>query len=176
MQWQPFLREQSVLIRPLQPMDFEALYQVAKDPLIWAQHPNPDRWQRPIFETFFEGAIQSQGALLIQQADTGEIMGTSRYYHHDVDQSLVYIGYTFFGRKFWGTGVNPLVKKKMLEHAFQWVDRVHFQIGALNIRSQIATERLGAEKVGEEWVEYYGESPKMNFIYEITKQNSFLKP
>ncbi|MBL7734051.1 MAG: hypothetical protein JNL51_01235, partial [Chitinophagaceae bacterium] len=46
---------------------------------------------------------------------------------------------------------------------------VIFHVGADNIRSQIAIGRIGAKKTGELNVAYHGESPKFNFVYEITK-------
>jgi hypothetical protein len=46
---------------------------------------------------------------------------------------------------------------------------VRFHIGAGNVRSQIAIQRLGAAKVAEQEVSYYGEQPKRNFVYELTK-------
>lgn len=48
-------------------------------------------------------------------------------------------------------------------------ESVHFHIGAVNIRSQKAIEKLGAVKIGEIEMEYYGEPEKLNFIYEMTK-------
>ena len=59
----------------------------------------------------------------------------------------------------------------MIQHAFQFVDTVIFHIGANNIRSQKAIERIGANKIGELEVEYYGEPSKLNFVYEIKKEN-----
>ena len=36
---QPTLQNALVLVRPLQQEDFDALFEVAADPLIWEQHP-----------------------------------------------------------------------------------------------------------------------------------------
>ena len=80
------------------------------------------------------------------------------------------IGYTFISRAYWGKKINPQVKKLLLDYAFQYVDHVIFHVGALNIRSQKAMERLGAKKMGEEEVTYYGEKPMVNFVYEISKE------
>ena len=33
--------------------DFEKLYLVAKDPGVWEQHPESDRWKRSKFSLFF---------------------------------------------------------------------------------------------------------------------------
>jgi RimJ/RimL family protein N-acetyltransferase len=58
----------------------------------------------------------------------------------------------------------------MLDYAFQFVDKVYFHIGAFNIRSQKAIEKIGAVKVDEFEVEYYGEESKLNFVYLINKK------
>ena len=59
----------------------------------------------------------------------------------------------------------------MLDYAFQFVETVYFHIGAFNIRSQKAIEKIGAKKVDEFEVEYYGESSKLNFVYAINKKD-----
>lgn len=148
---------------------FEKLYLVASDPLIWEQHPNKFRYQREVFEIFFKGAIESQRALLIQNKDTDELIGTSRFYNLDEINCSVYIGYTFLARKYWGKNYNFSVKKLMLDHAFKSLDKVIFQIGAGNIRSQKAIEKLGAVKIGEENVAYVGETNTLNFTYQIER-------
>lgn len=167
---QPTLQDGQVLMTPLREDDFEALYLVASDPKIWEQHPNRDRWKREVFENYFQGAMESKGAFKIIDQKTGEIAGCTRFYDYDADQRSILIGYTFYATKFWGSGLNPTVKKLMLNYIFAFVDKVQFHIGATNIRSQIAIQRLGAKKVGEESVAYYGETSKLNFVYEITSQ------
>jgi hypothetical protein len=57
----------------------------------------------------------------------------------------------------------------MLNYVFNFVEKVNFEIGEKNIRSQKAIERIGAYKIDEKVVAYYGEQPKVNFIYEIKK-------
>ncbi len=163
------LQHEKVILRPLVAEDLDALYAVASDPLIWEQHPNPDRYRRDVFEKFFEGAITSQGAFMILDASTGEPIGSSRFYDHFPDAGEVKIGYTFFARKCWGGGFNTAVKALMTRHAFQWVDRIIFHIGAGNLRSQIAIGRIGAQKIGEEDVAYYGEATKRNFVYALDR-------
>ena len=167
---QPTLENTTALLKPLEEEDFEALYKTASDPKIWEQHPNKDRWQREVFLKYFQGAMESKGAFKIIDKASGEIAGSSRFYNYDKTQKSILIGYTFYAVKFWGAGLNPAVKRLMMDHIFQFVDKVHFQIGATNFRSQVAIQRLGAQKIGEETVAYYGEPPKLNFVYEILKQ------
>ncbi|MDF2451422.1 MAG: family N-acetyltransferase [Bacteroidota bacterium] len=166
----PTLRNEFVRIHPLQSGDFETLYAVASDPLIWEQHPNPDRYKRDVFETFFKGAMESGAAFLVFDQQSGKVIGSSRYYELDKVQNSVAIGYTFLDRNHWGGIYNPALKTLMMEHAFQFVNRVIFHIGATNIRSQKAIERLGAKKISEVEMEYYGEANRLNFVYCIEKQ------
>jgi N-acetyltransferase len=166
---QPNLLNERVILEPLQSTDFERLYQVASDPLVWEQHPNKNRYQRSEFENYFKGAIESGGAFLMSDKQSGEVIGSSRFYDWNPEKKNILIGYTFLARHCWGKQYNRSIKDLMLDHAFQYVDTVQFHIGALNIRSQIAMERIGGEKIGEIEVAYYGEPSKTNFVYEITK-------
>ncbi len=164
------LENEIIKLVPLNENDFEELYVVANDELLWEQHPNKLRHQLDVFQIFFEGAIVSKGAFIIRDSKTNEAIGTSRYYDYNEKENSILIGYTFIGRKFWGENYNKVLKKMMLDYAFQYVDKVYFHIGAQNIRSQKAIEKIGAIKVDEFEVAYYGEPSKLNFIYVINKK------
>ena len=166
---QPILENEFVKIQPLKENDFEILYSVASNPLIWEQHPNPDRYKREVFETFFKGAMESQGAFLVIDKQSNQVIGSSRYYELDTNKSSIAIGYTFLSKDHWGSIYNPALKKLMIDHAFHFVNSVIFHVGALNIRSQKAIERLGVKKINEIEMEYYGEANRLNFVYEISK-------
>ncbi len=158
-----------IRLEPLQPMHFDELYAAASDPLIWEQHPNPNRYQKEVFQTFFEGAINSGGAFIIRNADTGKALGSSRFYDYSRIKDEIKIGYTFFSRDCWGKGINKEVKTLMLNYAFIYVERVIFHVGASNIRSQNAMLQLGAKKIGEEMIAYFGEPDRLNYVYEMRK-------
>jgi RimJ/RimL family protein N-acetyltransferase len=168
---QPTLTSNLVSLQPLQENDFDTLYEVASDPKIWEQHPNKNRWQKDVFKNFFNGAIQSKGAFKIIDQSLGHVIGCTRFYDFDEEKSSILIGYTFFGLNYWGKGFNLTVKKMMLDYIFQFVKTVHFHVGAHNLRSQIAIGRLGALKIAEQEVTYFGETPKLNFVYEIKKED-----
>jgi len=168
---QPSLENKLIKITPIKKSDFEDLYKVASDPLVWEQHPNKNRYQREVFENFFKGAMESEGAFLVSETETGEVVGSSRYYELDEKNSSVAVGYTFIGRNYWGKGYNAALKKLMFDHAFQYVDQITLHIGETNFRSQKAAEKIGAIKVGEINIAYYGEPVKLNFIYQMTKQD-----
>jgi RimJ/RimL family protein N-acetyltransferase len=168
---QPVLENEFILLQPLQQNDFERLFAVASDPLIWEQHPNKDRYKREVFQTYFEGAMESKGALLVIDKATGEVAGSSRFYEYNEAESSLLIGYTFIARKYWGKAYNPAMKTLMIDHAFQYVDKILFHIGANNTRSQIAIGRIGAVKQKEISVAYHGEPEKLNFEYVLDKKN-----
>lgn len=168
---QIILENENVKLIPLWEDDFERLYEVASDPKVWEQHPNKDRFERNVFQNFFKGALESKGAFLILDKSSNEIAGSTRFYDFDEKENSIFIGYTFYGTKFWGSKLNPQVKKLMLNYIFQFVDKVNFHVGAENIRSQKAMEKLGAIKKGEIDVAYYGEGIRKNFWYEILKKD-----
>lgn len=168
--FQPTLQHELVIATPLKQSDFEALFNAASDPLIWEQHPNKNRYQRPEFENYFKGAMESGGALLVRDAQTNQVIGSSRFSDYKADTNTVSIGYTFFIRSHWGSGHNYALKQLMLDHIFQFVSKVTFYIGAINKRSQISLERFGAIKTGEVEMAYYGEPAKLDYEYTITKE------
>ena len=170
---QPVLENEEYQLIPLRQGDFDLLYKVASDPKVWEQHPNKDRYKREVFENFFKGAMKSQGAFKIVEKSTGDILGSTRFYDFDESKNSIFIGYTFYGTNSWGKGINPQIKKVMLDYVFQFVDKVHFHIGKENFRSQIALGRLGGQKIAEEEVAYFGEPTRTNFVYEITRENHF---
>ncbi len=47
---QPVLTGELLSLRPLREDDFQDLYAVASDPLIWEQHPSRDRHKAEVFK------------------------------------------------------------------------------------------------------------------------------
>lgn len=144
MRWQPVLSDDLLQLRPLLAADWGALSEAASDPLIWAMHPEPTRWQPEVFRRFFESGLQSQGALVVEALETGQIIGSSRFANHDQVARSVEIGWSFLQRAFWGGEYNRRMKALMLTHAFTLVDSVSFVAGEANLRSRRAIEKLGA--------------------------------
>jgi RimJ/RimL family protein N-acetyltransferase len=131
-------------LRPLRESDFDDLYAVASDPLIWEQHPVPDRYREESFREFFSEHLASGGALVAIDRRNGRIVGTSRFHGHDARRREVEIGWTFLARSHWGGAFNGELKRLMLEHAFRSVFLIHPE----NIRSQRSVEKIGAVRVG----------------------------
>jgi RimJ/RimL family protein N-acetyltransferase len=140
---QPTLVGETIGLSPTQPGDWDALYAVAADPLIWAVHPAHDRWQEPVFRRYFEEALASGGGLTIRERTTGRVIGASRYSTAFAGDGEVEIGWTFLARDHWGGATNRELKRLMLDHAFRWFDPVIFAVGKDNVRSRRAMEKIG---------------------------------
>jgi RimJ/RimL family protein N-acetyltransferase len=145
---QPTLEGKLLRLRPLRAEDWDALYAVASDPLIWEQHPNSDRYKEEVFREFFREALESGGALIALDSKDGRVIGSSRFHGYDEGLSEIEIGWTFLARSHWGGVYNGEMKDLMLRHAFRFVKSVVFLIGPKNFRSQKAVEKIGAVRAG----------------------------
>ena len=161
---QPHLKGRLLELRPLRPDDFEDLYAVASDPLIWEQHPNKDRSMREVFQVFFREALDSGGALIAIDVETGRVIGSSRFHGYNAEKSEIEIGWTFLARSHWGGVYNGEMKQLMLRHAFRFVSSVIFVIGPENYRSQRAVEKIGGVREGSR----LDGSGRESVVYRIT--------
>jgi N-acetyltransferase len=164
---QPHLKGELIEVRPLAPSDWDELFAVASDPLIWEQHPERDRYKEDVFRIFFKDALESGGAFVIVDRKTQQIIGSTRFYGYDAEKSEIEIGWTFLARKYWGGPFNAEMKRLLLNHAFKFVESVVFFVGEENIRSQRAMEKIGAIKVGTVTRAYGNHPPARNVKYVI---------
>jgi N-acetyltransferase len=161
---QPILEGELLRLRPLREEDFDSLYAVASDPLIWEQHPAYDRYKEDVFRVFFREGLESGGALLATDCKTGRVIGSSRFHGYDKDKSEIEIGWTFLARSHWGGAYNREMKRLMLQHAFMFVNTVVFLIGPQNLRSQKAIEKIGGVRAGSRT----DPTGRASVVYQIT--------
>jgi len=166
---QPIWKGELIELRPLRPQDFDALFSAASDPKIWEQHPESDRYQREVFQKFFDGALESRGAFAIIERKSGRIIGSSRYCN--LINREVEVGWTFLEREFWGGTYNRELKQLMLDHAFRFVDRVLFVVGEQNFRSQKALAKIGARFLKKVQLPAGNRILKTNIVFVITAKS-----
>lgn len=163
---QPLLRGEHLVLRPLLPADLEPLWAVARDPLLWEQHPDQTRHQRAGFERFFAQALSGH-ALIVEDSRSGRVIGSTRYYEWDPQRREIAIGYTFLDRGRWGGVANREMKRLLIEHAAPHVDRIWFHVGRHNLRSRRAMEKIGAR------VAFEGQRPQngelVDFVYYVVE-------
>lgn len=157
---QPVLEGERLVLRPLQPDDFDALYLVARDTRVWEQHPQPDRWREPVFAEYFGGLLASGGSLAIIDKADGRLIGASRYqYGSPEDGGTVEIGSTVLAHDCWGGAINREMKRLMLAYALDHVARVEFWVWIENARSHRAVEKIGGRLIDRiEQVEIGGQT------------------
>jgi RimJ/RimL family protein N-acetyltransferase len=165
---QPHLVGDLLEVRPLSPEDWERLFRVASDPLIWEQHPANDRYQEEVFKEFFREALESGGALVVIDRKTRETIGSSRYFGFEPRKREIEIGWTFLARSHWGGKYNRELKRLMLDHAFKFVESVVFLIGPTNVRSQKAVENIGGVMIEPREKTIHGK-PVEQVVYQIKK-------
>ena len=168
---QPHLVGDLLELRPLRPEDWEALFRVASDPMIWEQHPEQNRYQEEVFKAFFQGALDSGGAFVVIDRATQAMVGSSRYFGYDPEKGEIEIGWTFLARSHWGGTFNAEMKRLMLGHAFQFVDSVVFLVGSGNLRSQRSVEKIGGVEIERRKANRYGKLSEV-VVYQIRKPAS----
>ena len=167
---QPILQTERLLLRPLAQEDWEALFAIASDPAIWEQHPMHDRWREYVFRAFFDDALAKGGALAVIDKAKDTIIGSTRFQAFDEeDGGSVEIGWTFLARKYWGKGINHEMKRVMLAHALESVERVDFRVGETNYRSRQALENIGAMRTSRTELAKYQGKRVLHIVYAISR-------
>jgi RimJ/RimL family protein N-acetyltransferase len=166
---QPNLKGELIELRPLRPGDWDNLFAVASDRLIWEQHPERDRYKEDVFRVFFAEALESGGAFVIIDKKSQQTIGSTRFHDYAPEKSEIEIGWTFLARGYWGGRYNRELKQLMLAHAFKFVENVVFFVGQNNVRSQKATEKIGGIRSGTVKKVYGNGRPALNIRYVIKK-------
>jgi N-acetyltransferase len=166
---QPTLNNDLLIIRPAKTDDFDALYKVASDPLIWEQHPAKTRYQLEVFTPLFNEGIASGGMLVIIDKKSGDIIGSTRFNPVPETDNAVEIGWSYLSRAFWGGDYNKSQKHLLMDYAFQHVDHVFYYINKYNTRSRKAVEKLGGNRVSHFNEQLLDARSPDNVIYRIGK-------
>jgi RimJ/RimL family protein N-acetyltransferase len=149
--------------------DLPELYPVLADPEIYARgyvmHRRPTSLEDAVElagERFLPGQGRADGAgrgrtayaiRLVADSElggAGTLVGTSSLAEAHLVNESIHLGSTLYGRRWWGTKVNPEAKLLLMSHCFDHCGygRVKIQTDALNTRSQAAIARLGAQREG----------------------------
>jgi N-acetyltransferase len=167
---QPTLIGEHVTLRPLNEADWDAVFEAASDPLIWALHPATDRYTEEAFRPYFHERLASRGTLILVERSSNRVLGWSSYGPYDELLDEVEIGWTFLIRDVWGGDMNHQVKELMLEHAFTCAHTVSLRIAATNLRSRRATEKLGAVLTDRSQSVEFNGTAIAHVTYTITRE------
>ena len=126
-----------------------------------------------MFRAFFHDALAQGGALLVIEKASGRVVGSSRFQaYRPEDGGQVEIGWTFLAPDTWGSELNGEMKRLMLGHAFETVERVVFRVGDTNLRSRRALEKIGARLTDEvERVQTADRGEIVHLVYELRRRD-----
>lgn len=143
-----------VRLEPLSLGHLAGLCRVGLDPLLWewttVRIETPAAMQEYLEKALAEAEAGNAVPFATVLAETGEVVGSTRFGALDEPSGRVEIGWTWVARPWQRSGVNTEAKFLMLRHAFEaWqCERVEFKTDRLNAVSRKAIERLGAREEG----------------------------
>jgi RimJ/RimL family protein N-acetyltransferase len=151
---QPTLMGKLVELRPLQQDHAALLLQAAADGQLWNMKitvvPGPQT-----VDSYVAAALQGRDAgtvmpFVIVRRDTGEAVGSTRFWKIDRANRKVEIGHTWLSESVQRSGINTEAKYLLLTHAFEVMEavRVQFTTDELNEKSRAAILRIGAKQEG----------------------------
>jgi len=112
---------------------------------------------------------------LIIDKRNNRVAGSTRYGYINIPNEKCEIGWTWYGKAFQGTGLNKACKYELLKFGFEQVGfrRIQFSVDQMNLRSQKAVEKLGAQKEGlfrNNYINSLGES-RNDVYYSIIHED-----
>lgn len=151
---QPTLTGKTVELQPLQKEHAAQLVQAAADGELWNMKvtviPGPDTVAQYIATALEGRANQTVMPFVIVRRDTGQIVGSTRFWKIDLANRKMEIGHTWLGSSTQRSGINTEAKLLLLTHAFEALQaiRVQFTTDELNEKSRAAILRIGAKQEG----------------------------
>ncbi|MNK04266.1 putative ribosomal N-acetyltransferase YdaF [compost metagenome] len=151
---QPTLTGKTVELQPLQKEHATQLVQAAADGELWNMKvtviPGPDTVAQYIATALEGRANQTVMPFVIVRRDTGQIVGSTRFWKIDLANRKMEIGHTWLGSSIQRSGINTEAKLLLLTYAFEALQaiRVQFTTDELNEKSRAAILRIGAKQEG----------------------------
>lgn len=149
------LEDERVLLRPLQPEDEKYLLPISLN--------EPDTWKYSLVSASGENGLRNYLDIAFEAKLSGkeypfivfdkrnnEYAGSTRFYDINLPFKTLQLGYTWYGKKFQGTGLNKHCKYLLLSFAFETLgmERVEFRADNNNERSIAAMKSIGCKVEG----------------------------
>ncbi len=149
------LEDKRVLLRPLEESDYENLLPFAlNEKGLWFYSLVRPEGEEGLKNYISIALAQRQAGkefpYIVFDKKTNEYAGSTRFYDINFPYQTIQLGYTWYGKKFHGTGLNKHCKFLMLQFAFEnlGLERVEFRADADNARSIAAMKSIGCTVEG----------------------------
>jgi len=149
------LEDERVILRPITISDTEQLVQYVQN--------EPELWQFSLvaiqkpedLKGYIETAIQGRNdknayPFIVFDKISNSYVGSTRFYDMQLGFETTQLGYTWYSKKVWGTGLNQHCKYLLLQFAFEKMNfkRVEFRADNNNKRSIAAMQKIGCTVEG----------------------------
>jgi len=149
------LEDDCVLLRPLQRDDCRNL-------LLFSLQ-EPELWKYSLLQAvgeenlinYINQAVEAREAgkeypFIVFDKRTQEYAGSTRLYDIQIPNQMLQMGFTWYGKKFQGTGLNKHCKFLLLSFAFEQLgmERVEFRADNTNAKSIAAMKSIGCVEEG----------------------------
>jgi RimJ/RimL family protein N-acetyltransferase len=149
------LEDERVLLRPITSLDDNELaVYVRTEPEIW-KYSLVAINEVADLKGYIDSAIQSRiekttYAFVVYDKALKCYVGSTRFYDIQLAFETTQLGYTWYGKKVWGTGLNQHCKFLLLQFAFDQMNfkRVEFRADNDNKRSIAAMQKIGCKVEG----------------------------
>ena len=149
------LEDDNVLLRPLQQNDIDNLLTFAlNEPDTW-KYSHANGAGKENMTNYIQTALTARDEgkeypFIVFDKTTNCYAGSTRFYDIQPANQMLQLGYTWYGGKFRGTGLNKHCKFLLLQFAFEYLqmERVEFRADARNERSIAAMKSIGCKVEG----------------------------
>jgi len=149
------LEDHRVLLRPLNEEDFAHLLPFSlNEPNLWKYSLISASGEKGL-QNYIGIALEAKAAgkefpFIVFDKQTNEYAGSTRFYDINLPFKTLQLGYTWYGKKFHGTGLNKHCKYLLLSFAFEklGMERVEFRADNNNERSIAAMKSIGCKVEG----------------------------
>ncbi len=149
------LENERVKLRPIEESDLEHLITFAlQEPTLWqyslTSAAGEEGMSNYIAKALSARANQESYPFIVFDKAKNEYAGSTRFYDYQFIHDTTQLGYTWYGKAFHGTGLNPNCKWLLLNFAFETmkVKRVEFRADNNNGRSIAAMKGIGCTVEG----------------------------
>ena len=149
------LEDQIIFLRPLELSDFDHLKEYSvQEPDIWEYSLMGAEGEENL-KTYLKTAIDNRQKkkeypFIVFDKRVKKYIGSTRFYDVQLENETIQLGFTWYGKKYQGTGINKHCKYLLLEFAFEKLNmkRVEFRANAKNERSIQAMKSIGCTVEG----------------------------
>ena len=148
------LEDEVVLLRPLKISDVDLLLQISEEPYIWdysfVKGNGKVNLKKYIISALEARNNQKEYPFIVIDKRTNEVAGCTRFCDINNVFNATRLGFTWYGKKFQGSGLNKHCKYLLFQFAFENIgfDRIGLGAYAENIRSIAAMKSVGCVEEG----------------------------